>query len=222
MPKMRQKSEFFRPRPPAVRPSPKPGNMDRHPFDGSTGGTLRAHPRLSLGETHLWICVLTDSGATRHFLRVQVRTTDPGGLQKEGWPKAQATKRRSRSDKMTAVRAHLQNTLALDDTSRQVLKIKQLHRADQALLPRCKVALLGAVPCICCAPLLKTKRITIQNPCDYKGHTLMDMRTELKAAPHAGLGFHFLRVPVGSHRILEVLKGKEAQSTRSRSAIRSK
>ena len=53
-------------------------------------------------------------------------------------------------------------------------------------------------------------------------HTLMDMRTELKAVPHAGLGFHFLRVPVGSHRILEVLKGKEAQSTRSRSAIRSK
>ena len=61
-------------------------------------------------------------------------------------------------------------------------------------------------------------------PCDFKGytHTLMDMRTELKAVPHAGLGFHFLRVPVGSHRILEVLKGKEAQSTRSRSAIRSK
>ena len=24
----------------------------------------------------------------------------------------------------------------------------------------------------------------------------MDMRTELKAAPHAGLGFHFLRVQV--------------------------
>ena len=36
----------------------------------------------------------------------------------------------------------------------------------------------------------------------------MDMRTELKAVPHAGLGFHFLRVPVGSHRILEVLKRK--------------
>ena len=50
----------------------------------------------------------------------------------------------------------------------------------------------------------------------------MDMHTELIAVPHAGLGFHFLRVPVGSHRILEVLKGKEAQSTRSRSAIRSK
>ena len=41
----------------------------------------------------------------------------------------------------------------------------------------------------------------------------MDMGTELIAVPHAGLGFHFLRVPVGSHRILEVLKGKEAQST---------
>ena len=35
---------------------------------------------------------------------------------------------------------------------------KQVHRADQALLPRCKVALLGAVPCICCAPLLKNEK----------------------------------------------------------------
>ena len=32
--------------------------------------------------------------------------------------------------------------------------------------------------------------------------------TELKAVPHAGLGFHFLRVPVGSHRILGVFKRK--------------
>ena len=31
---------------------------------------------------------------------------------------------------------------------------------------------------------------------------------ELKAVPHAGLGFHFLRVPVGSHRILGVFKRK--------------
>ena len=53
------------------------------------------------------------------------------------------------------------------------------------------------------------------------GHTLMDMRTDLIAVPHAGLGFHFLRVPVGNHRILEVLKGKVAQSARSRSAGRS-
>ena len=28
------------------------------------------------------------------------------------------------------------------------------------------------------------------------GHTLMDMHTELKAVPRAGLGFHFLRVQV--------------------------
>ena len=27
-------------------------------------------------------------------------------------------------------------------------------------------------------------------------HTLMDMRTDLTAVPHAGLGFHFLRVEV--------------------------
>ena len=89
--------------------------MDKHPFDGSAGGTLRAHPGLSLGETHLWICVLTDSGATR-------RPRVP-------FPKSTA-------------------------------KFKPVHRADQALLPRCKVALLGAVSCICCAPpAQKTKNI---------------------------------------------------------------
>ena len=42
-----------------TRTSPGRGDNDRRPFDGSTGGTLRAHPGLSLGETHLWICVLT-------------------------------------------------------------------------------------------------------------------------------------------------------------------
>ena len=50
---------------------------------------------------------------------------------------------------------------------------RQVHQVDQTWLPRCKVALLGAVPCICCAPLLKKMdKSTIQrNPCDYKGHT---------------------------------------------------
>ena len=32
----------------------------------------------------------------------------------------------------------------------------------------------------------------------------MDMRTDVNAVPHAGLGFQFLRVPVGNHRILVV------------------
>ena len=36
----------------------------------------------------------------------------------------------------------------------------------------------------------------------------MDMHTELKAVPHAGLGFHFLRVPVGNQRSLGVFKRK--------------
>ena len=35
----------------------------------------------------------------------------------------------------------------------RVQKLKQVHQVDQTWLPRCKVALLGAVPCICCAPL---------------------------------------------------------------------
>ena len=34
----------------------------------------------------------------------------------------------------------------------------------------------------------------------------MDMRTDLTAVPHAGLGYHFLRVQVGNHWNLGVLK----------------
>ena len=44
----------------------------------------------------------------------------------------------------------------------------------------------------------------VQSP----AHTLMDMRTDLTAVPHAGLGFHFPRVSVGSHRNLGVFKRK--------------
>ena len=36
----------------------------------------------------------------------------------------------------------------------------------------------------------------------------MDMRTDLTAVPHVGLGYHFLRVPVRNHRILGVFKRK--------------
>ena len=32
---------------------------------------------------------------------------------------------------------------------------KQVHQVDQTWLPRCKVALLGAVPCVCCPPAEK-------------------------------------------------------------------
>ena len=36
----------------------------------------------------------------------------------------------------------------------------------------------------------------------------MDMRTDGQRCHTPGLGFHFLRVPVGSHRILGVFKRK--------------
>ena len=50
--------------------------------------------------------------------------------------------------------------------------------------------------------------------------TLMDMRTDVTAVPHAGLGFHFLRVTVENQRILGVFKrrggpkGKETNDDR--------
>ena len=39
----------------------------------------------------------------------------------------------------------------------------------------------------------------------------MDMRTDVTAVPHAGLGYHFLRRPVRNHRILGVCKRKWGQ-----------
>ena len=52
----------------------------------------------------------------------------------------------------------------------------------------------------------------------------MDMRTDVNAVPHAGLGFHFLRVPVGNHLNPGGLQkeSKAQKLKKSRSAIRSK
>ena len=40
---------------------------------------------------------------------------------------------------------------------------KQVHQVDQTWLPRCKVALLGAVPCICCAPPAEKREKLVQS-----------------------------------------------------------
>ena len=39
----------------------------------------------------------------------------------------------------------------------------------------------------------------------------MDMRTDLIAVPHAGLGFHFLRVPVRTNGAWRSSRGRRAQ-----------
>ena len=57
IPKMRQTSHFLWLKPSAVRSGhlhlQSKGDNDVPPFDGSTGGTLRAHPGLARGQTHL-------------------------------------------------------------------------------------------------------------------------------------------------------------------------
>ena len=61
-------------------------------------------------------------------------------------------------------------------------------------------------------------------PCDYKGytHTLIERRTDVNAVPHAGLGYHFLRVQVKPNGNWVSSNGNEAQnaSTKSTSAER--
>ena len=57
IPKMRQTSHFLWRKPSAVRSGhlhlQSKGDNDVPPFNGSTGGTLRAHPGLARGQTHL-------------------------------------------------------------------------------------------------------------------------------------------------------------------------
>ena len=55
-------------------------------------------------------------------------------------------------------------------------------------------------------PLEKGKCSFIRTCMYSHRHTLMDMRTDVIAVPHAGLGFQFLRVSVGDQRILGVFK----------------
>ena len=53
-------------------------------------------------------------------------------------------------------------------------------------------------------------------------HTLEILCTELNAVPHAGLGFHFLRVPVRTLGAWGSGRGSEAKSVRSKATNRSK
>ena len=55
-----------------------------------------------------------------------------------------------------------------------------------------------------------------------RAHTLMDMRTDLIAVPHAGLGFQFLRIPVGNQRNLGVFKRRGGQKEKEGTAIASR
>ena len=48
-------------------------------------------------------------------------------------------------------------------------------------------------------------------------HTLMDMRTDLTAVPHANLGYHFLRVQVKPNGGWGSSNGSEAQSASTKS-----
>ena len=51
-------------------------------------------------------------------------------------------------------------------------------------------------------------------------NTLMDMHTELKAVPHAGLGFQFLRVHVRTTGSWRSSRGSKAQNGRGRATNR--
>ena len=53
-------------------------------------------------------------------------------------------------------------------------------------------------------------------------NALMDMRTDLTAVPHAGLGYHFLRVQVRTTGASGSSNGEGAKISRSRAANRSK
>ena len=60
------------------------------------------------------------------------------------------------------------------------------------------IASLGAVSTVLCTPLHSSmiNDKLLETDGDTHTHTLEILCTELNAVPHAGLGFHFLRVPV--------------------------
>ena len=85
--------------------------------------------------------------------------------------KAQAPNRRDRIDKVTTWRACLQ----------KILKIKQVHRADQALLPAQVDSFVGcSLQCALHPPAEVNDKPIQKNPCDYKGHTHTPPRGDAK------------------------------------------
>ena len=178
--KVRQKSEFSRPRPPTLAAScsgPGRRDEDKPPFDGRPSKPVRAKA----------------GGGDRV-------TTGCAGLWSSKGPKV-------RGD------LPLHWTLTAQQRMRQLLPYlgsqQQVHQVDQTWLPRCKVALLGAVPCICCAPRLKT---TQKNPCDYKGHTLE------KVAPWSAISgcFAVCISSLGEYLALDLIQRKEVLSRSNR------
>ena len=117
-----------------------------------------------------WLTAVPHAGLGYHFLRVQVRTTDPEGLQKEKWPNAEETKRRSRveqDDGGQCTSAALISPLRKIKNCycRYVWLIRPDIRMYCGRFVGPSLTAHGWSPCW-------RKRKTIQkNPCDYKGHT---------------------------------------------------
>ena len=114
---------------------------------------LKAVPHASLGY---------------HFLRVQRIL--------EVFKRRRGQKRKSRSKRQMTTYVHVCGMqLALYDSPLQMLKFKQVHRADQALLPAQVDSFVGcSLHCALHPPARQNenKNKTIQeDPCDYKGHT---------------------------------------------------
>ena len=160
----------------------------------------QTHPHsLTLTHTHTLIEMRTDVNAAPYAR-----------------PRFQVTKKRVRARHLQSLQhqAHVQSSPALycsttkcrnnalDSFGQYLGSLKQVHRADQALLPARVDSFVGcSLHCALHPPAQKMKTESkVQSkriPVTTRGtHTLMDMHTELKAVPHAGLGFQFLRVHV--------------------------
>ena len=68
--------------------------------------------------------------------------------------------------------------------------------------------------------LLKLTCRSFARKLDTHTHTLRILCTELKAVPHAGLGFQFLRVHVQPTGTLRTSRGKKAKSSKRRRSDR--
>ena len=103
-------------------------------------------------------CALPHAGLGYRFLRAQEKPNGSWGSSNGSEAQSASAKSTSSERQNDGVRAHLQNSLALYDTSRQMLKIKQVHTVLIRLCFQHKwIASLGAVSTVLCTPLLKDK-----------------------------------------------------------------
>ena len=102
-------------------------------------------------------CALPHAGLGYRFLRAQEKPNGSWGSSNGSEAQSASAKSTSSERQNDGVRAHLQNSLALYDTSRQMLKPSRYTELIRLCFQHEWIASLGAVSTVLCTPLLYKK-----------------------------------------------------------------